>query len=203
MRPGPGLVVMALAFISGARRGTSQQHSSSAASSSNKLGKFEEDNTEALSRINPWLSACDLAQPNTAPDLQVSIRSQPSKNPVFPYPFPKIFSLPKSTLLHKRIHKKTLPSKQLGPNCEPCSTHRLQSGTSRIKSRCGRSAKKKSCAFKKSSKKHISFINYIIIKLGSVERESSARESALSQDSRSSRSQAPAPPTTHSKLTDR
>lgn len=70
MRPGPGLVVMALAFISGARRGTSQQHSSSAASSSNKLGKFEEDNTEALSRINPWLSACDLAQPNTAPDLQ-------------------------------------------------------------------------------------------------------------------------------------
>lgn len=25
----------------------------------------------ALARINPWLSACDLAQPNTAPDLQV------------------------------------------------------------------------------------------------------------------------------------
>ncbi|XP_055602562.1 uncharacterized protein LOC129751214 [Uranotaenia lowii] len=67
MRPGPGLVVMALAFISGARRGTSQQ---SSASQDNKLGKFEEDNTEALSRINPWLSACDLAQPNSAPDLQ-------------------------------------------------------------------------------------------------------------------------------------
>lgn len=68
MRPGPGLVVMALAFISGARRGTSQQ---SSASQGSKLGKFEEDNTEALSRINPWLSACDLAQPNSAPDLQV------------------------------------------------------------------------------------------------------------------------------------
>lgn len=25
----------------------------------------------ALARINPWLSACDLAQPSTAPDLQV------------------------------------------------------------------------------------------------------------------------------------
>lgn len=58
---------MALAFISGARRGTSQQ---SSASQGSKLGKFEEDNTEALSRINPWLSACDLAQPNSAPDLQ-------------------------------------------------------------------------------------------------------------------------------------
>ncbi|XP_055630946.1 uncharacterized protein LOC129771384 [Toxorhynchites rutilus septentrionalis] len=67
MRPGPGLVVMALAFISGARRGTSQQ---SSAIEGRKLGEFEEDNTEALSRINPWLSACDLAQPNTAPDLQ-------------------------------------------------------------------------------------------------------------------------------------
>lgn len=67
MRPGPGLVVMALAFISGARLGTSQQ---SSASQGSKLGKFEEDNTEALSRINPWLSACDLAQPNSAPDLQ-------------------------------------------------------------------------------------------------------------------------------------
>lgn len=72
MRPGPGLVVMALAFISGARRGTGQQ--SSSASQSGKLGKFGEDNTEgdgALARINPWLSACDLEQPNSAPDLQV------------------------------------------------------------------------------------------------------------------------------------
>lgn len=116
MRPGPGLVVMALAFISGARRGTSQQHSSSAASSSNKLGKFEEDNTEALSRINPWLSACDLAQPNTAPDLQVSIRSLPSKNPFFSYPLPLDFFSP-----HQAYpFKKTQSSKQcVSPNCEP------------------------------------------------------------------------------------
>ncbi|XP_053661729.1 uncharacterized protein LOC128710896 [Anopheles marshallii] len=71
MRPGPGLVVMALAFISGARRGTGQQ--SSSASHSGKLGKVGEDNTGeggALTRINPWLSACDLEQPNSAPDLQ-------------------------------------------------------------------------------------------------------------------------------------
>ncbi|XP_053672906.1 uncharacterized protein LOC128723213 [Anopheles nili] len=71
MRPGPGLVVMALAFISGARRGTGQQ--SSSASQSGKLGKVGEDNTGeggALTRINPWLSACDLEQPNSAPDLQ-------------------------------------------------------------------------------------------------------------------------------------
>ncbi|XP_052861209.1 uncharacterized protein LOC128268214 [Anopheles cruzii] len=92
MRPGPGLVVMALAFISGARRGTGLQSSSSTSASSSssaiesgKLGKFGEDNTAAgaaggggggggggrgaLSRINPWLSACDL-EPNSAPDLQ-------------------------------------------------------------------------------------------------------------------------------------
>uniref|UniRef100_A0A182N9E4 Uncharacterized protein n=1 Tax=Anopheles dirus TaxID=7168 RepID=A0A182N9E4_9DIPT len=82
MRPGPGLVVMALAFISGARRGTGQQ--SSSASQSGKLGKVGEDNTGgggeggsggvgggALTRINPWLSACDLEQPNSAPDLQI------------------------------------------------------------------------------------------------------------------------------------
>uniref|UniRef100_A0A4Y0BKE4 Uncharacterized protein n=1 Tax=Anopheles funestus TaxID=62324 RepID=A0A4Y0BKE4_ANOFN len=71
MRPGPGLVVMALAFISGARRGTGLQ--SSSASQSGKLGKVGEDNTGeggALTRINPWLSACDLEQPNSAPDLQ-------------------------------------------------------------------------------------------------------------------------------------
>uniref|UniRef100_A0A182Q1H2 Uncharacterized protein n=1 Tax=Anopheles farauti TaxID=69004 RepID=A0A182Q1H2_9DIPT len=81
MRPGPGLVVMALAFISGARRGTGQQ--SSSASQSGKLGKVGEDNTGgaggggvgggALTRINPWLSACDLEQPNSAPDLQRSL----------------------------------------------------------------------------------------------------------------------------------
>uniref|UniRef100_A0A182TK51 Uncharacterized protein n=1 Tax=Anopheles melas TaxID=34690 RepID=A0A182TK51_9DIPT len=71
MRPGPGLVVMALAFISGARRGTGQQ--SSSASQSGRLGIVGEDNTGAggaLTRINPWLSACDLEQPNSAPDLQ-------------------------------------------------------------------------------------------------------------------------------------
>ncbi|GAB0086270.1 uncharacterized protein DMENIID0001_002930 [Sergentomyia squamirostris] len=68
MRPGPGLVVMALAFISGARRGTTQQLNSP--SLAGKLGKGGDDGTGALSRINPWLSACDLAQPNSAPDLQ-------------------------------------------------------------------------------------------------------------------------------------
>lgn len=69
MRPGgPGLVVMALAFLSGARRSTSQQ------STPIKGGKFDrvgDDSTGSLGRINPWLSACDLAQPNSAPDLQV------------------------------------------------------------------------------------------------------------------------------------
>uniref|UniRef100_A0A182FEG2 Uncharacterized protein n=1 Tax=Anopheles albimanus TaxID=7167 RepID=A0A182FEG2_ANOAL len=96
MRPGPGLVVMALAFISGARRGTGLQSGSSSSSSaiaSGKLGgKFGEDNTAAgaaaaaaaaegvggggrggLARINPWLSACDL-EPNSAPDLQITTK---------------------------------------------------------------------------------------------------------------------------------
>ncbi|XP_059612671.1 uncharacterized protein LOC132259137 [Phlebotomus argentipes] len=68
MRPGPGLVVMALAFISGARRGTTQQLNSP--SLAGKLGKGGDDGTGALTQINPWLSACDLAQPNSAPDLQ-------------------------------------------------------------------------------------------------------------------------------------
>uniref|UniRef100_A0A182JII8 Uncharacterized protein n=1 Tax=Anopheles atroparvus TaxID=41427 RepID=A0A182JII8_ANOAO len=84
MRPGPGLVVMALAFISGARRGTGQQ--SSSASQSGKLGKFGEDNTAgdgALARINPWLSACDLEQPNSAPDLQGKWRPVCGKGSVF------------------------------------------------------------------------------------------------------------------------
>lgn len=64
MRPGLGLVVMALAFFSGTRTGTSQ----SSAPIKGKLGKFYDS---SLTQINPWLSACDLAQPNTAPDLQV------------------------------------------------------------------------------------------------------------------------------------
>ena len=82
MRPGPGLVVMALAFISGARRGTNcQQISASQGSLSttqtenSKLGNLVTDNTKgALTVINPWLSACDLEQPNLAPDLQVYIQ---------------------------------------------------------------------------------------------------------------------------------
>lgn len=34
--------------------------------------KAVDDDQGILGRINPWLSACDLAQPSTAPDLQVS-----------------------------------------------------------------------------------------------------------------------------------
>lgn len=67
MWPGPGLVVMALAFISVARRGISQN----IPNQGNKLGKVGDENAGSLARVNPWLSACDLAQPNTAPDLQV------------------------------------------------------------------------------------------------------------------------------------
>lgn len=70
MRPGPGLVVMALAFISGARRGTSQKSGPSQGGILDNVSG--DDNTGTLARVNPWLSACDLAQPNTAPDLQVS-----------------------------------------------------------------------------------------------------------------------------------
>lgn len=68
MWPGPRLVVMALAFISVARRGISQQI---IPNQGNKLGKVGDENTGSLARVNPWLSACDLAQPNSAPDLQV------------------------------------------------------------------------------------------------------------------------------------
>lgn len=132
MRPGPGLVVMALAFLSGARRGgtttiisssttttttstpsitnnaisdaaaaaAAADDSSESADANHKKPKqrppdepdtdqFYDDplNTDlfyadqphrsssqrdsVLSRINPWLSACDLAQPDSAPDLQV------------------------------------------------------------------------------------------------------------------------------------
>jgi hypothetical protein len=72
--------MVALAFISGAQSSTNQQQSQS---SSNR-GKLYRDEsarndetspatafTSLLSKINPWLSACDLAQPSTAPDLQV------------------------------------------------------------------------------------------------------------------------------------
>lgn len=68
MRPGPGLVVMALAFISGARRGTSQLSGPRQGGFATAAG---DDDTGTLARINPWLSACDLAQPSSAPDLQV------------------------------------------------------------------------------------------------------------------------------------
>jgi hypothetical protein len=64
MRPGPGLVVMALAFISGARRGSATKEGSGWSS-------YKDNQDEPLPKINPWLSACDLAQPNSAPDLQV------------------------------------------------------------------------------------------------------------------------------------
>ncbi|XP_055315527.1 uncharacterized protein LOC129575665 [Sitodiplosis mosellana] len=67
MRPGPGLVVMALAFISGARRSTSQQSNPTIERNSN-LPK--EEQTGFLAQLNPWLSACDVANPITAPDLQ-------------------------------------------------------------------------------------------------------------------------------------
>lgn len=99
MRPGPRLVVMvALAFILGAQSSTDQQQSQnnlqqiSNIDSSNGKGKLLSKRDESareneassaataaalffdsiLSKVNPWLSACDLAQPKTAPDLQVS-----------------------------------------------------------------------------------------------------------------------------------
>jgi hypothetical protein len=60
MRPGPGLVVMALAFISGARRG-------SAIKGGSDWSSDKDSQEESLPKINPWLSACDLAQPS--PDI--------------------------------------------------------------------------------------------------------------------------------------
>lgn len=45
--------------------------------SANNQQKFSEnptfDSGSSLSRVNPWISACDLAQPSSAPDLQVRI----------------------------------------------------------------------------------------------------------------------------------
>lgn len=97
MRPGPRLVVMvALAFILGAQSSTDQQQSQNNLQisniNSNGKGKLLSKRDESarkneassaataaaalffdsiLSKVNPWLSACDLAQPKTAPDLQV------------------------------------------------------------------------------------------------------------------------------------
>lgn len=101
MRPGPRLVVMvALAFILGAQSSTDQQQSQNNLQISNNIngnsnngkGKLLSKRDESareneassaataaaalffdsiLSKVNPWLSACDLAQPKAAPDLQV------------------------------------------------------------------------------------------------------------------------------------
>lgn len=91
MRPGPRLVVImvALAFILGAQSSTNQQQSQSSnrgklLSKRDESARHEETSPAAfkslLSKINPWLSACDLAQPNTAPDLQVINQTT---NPIF------------------------------------------------------------------------------------------------------------------------
>jgi hypothetical protein len=81
--------MVALAFILGAQSSTNQQQSQnnlqqiSISSKGKLLSKRDESarHDEAsssesafeslLSKVNPWLSACDLAQPNSAPDLQV------------------------------------------------------------------------------------------------------------------------------------
>lgn len=70
MRPGPGLVVMALAFVSVARRGgTSQSNVLKFGLNSDSINDNE---AGYLAEINPWLSACDVANPVKAPDLQVN-----------------------------------------------------------------------------------------------------------------------------------
>jgi hypothetical protein len=76
--------MVALAFISGAQSSTNQQQSQISSIRGKLLSKRDESArkyfdhetspaafTSLLSKINPWLSACDLAQPNSAPDLQV------------------------------------------------------------------------------------------------------------------------------------
>lgn len=71
MRPGPGMVVMALAFISVARRGgTTQSNIPNFKTDSDLL---QDNEAGYLAQINPWLSACDVANPIKAPDLQVNI----------------------------------------------------------------------------------------------------------------------------------
>lgn len=79
--------MVALAFISGAQSSTNQQQSQSSIkllSKRDESANYDETSpaasTSLLSSINPWLSACDLAQPNSAPDLQVTYQSQPSIN---------------------------------------------------------------------------------------------------------------------------
>ena len=73
--------MVALAFFSGAQSSTNQQQSQSSIrgkllSNRDESTRYDETSpatasTSLLSKINPWLSACDLAHPNTAPDLQV------------------------------------------------------------------------------------------------------------------------------------
>ncbi|CRK95046.1 CLUMA_CG008529, isoform A [Clunio marinus] len=70
--------MVALAFISGAQSSTNQQQSQSSfrgklLSNRDESAKYETSPaafTSLLSKVNPWLSACDLAHPSTAPDLQ-------------------------------------------------------------------------------------------------------------------------------------
>lgn len=71
--------MVALAFISGAQSSTNhnQQQSIRGKLLSKRDGSARYDETSPaaftslLSKVNPWLSACDLAQPKQAPDLQV------------------------------------------------------------------------------------------------------------------------------------
>jgi hypothetical protein len=76
--------MVALAFISGAQSSTNnqQQRENHNPFRGELLSKRESANYETsqasstssfLFKINPWLSACDLAHPKTAPDLQVSL----------------------------------------------------------------------------------------------------------------------------------
>jgi hypothetical protein len=79
--------MVALAFILGAQSSTNQQQSQNNLKQIISKGKLLSKRDESakhdeassseqafaslLSKVNPWLSACDLAQPSTAPDLQV------------------------------------------------------------------------------------------------------------------------------------
>jgi hypothetical protein len=85
--------MVALAFFSGAQSSTNQQQSQSSIrgkllSNRDESARYDETtpataSTSLLSNINPWLSACDLAQPSTAPDLQVIQSINPLKSESF------------------------------------------------------------------------------------------------------------------------
>ena len=68
----PNLVVMALAFILGFFKGTITHNSAkyNKQVGRNDIVKYEDDR-DSLTRLNPWLSACDLAINRKTPDLQV------------------------------------------------------------------------------------------------------------------------------------